>query len=290
MIWYVALASQMCNMTNLLIYSICMASVASGMLQAIAIEAKENNAGLNNIFENINKMDNISGNTSVVDRALFNETKEKLSIKKGLMLEGMRGRINNRVIYAMERVPRELFIPADLRMQAYDDTPLPIGYGQTISSPDIVAKMCDLLDLQDGMNVLEVGGGSGYHAAVMASLVGPEGHIYSVERIHGLVVRARENLKKAGITNVVMIEADGSLGLPEYAPYDRISVAASAPQIPEPLKQQLKVGGKMVIPVGATVQGLYLVIKTDENNFVINYKMRVIFVPIIGENGFKNRS
>ena len=137
------------------------------------------------------------------------------------------------------------------------------------------------------MTVLEVGGGSGYHAAVMAAMVGPKGHVYSVERMPELVAMARKNLEKAGIKNVTMIEADGSIGLPEHAPYDRISVAATAPKVPEPLKQQLKVGGKMVLPVGRDYQELYLV--TRKNGFSVEEKMGVIFVPLIGEEGFKEK-
>jgi protein-L-isoaspartate(D-aspartate) O-methyltransferase len=139
------------------------------------------------------------------------------------LLQGMRGRIDDRVIEAMARVPRELFLPEQLRSRAYEDSPQPIGWGQTISAPHMVAIMCDLLDLEDGMTVLEVGGGSGYHAAVMADLVGPSGVVYSMERIPELVAAARENLKKARAFNVVMVEGDGSLGFPEHAPYDSLS-------------------------------------------------------------------
>jgi len=203
------------------------------------------------------------------------------------LLGSLRDNIKESVISAMSRVKRELFVPEALKSRAYDDTPLPIGLNQTISAPHMVAIMCDLLDLEPGMTVLEVGGGSGYHAAVMAEMVGPKGWVYSVERMPHLVVVARENLEKAGIENVTMIQADGSIGLPEYAPYDRISVAATAPKIPEPLKQQLKVGGKMVIPVGQNYQDLYLV--TRKNGFSVEEKMGVIFVPLIGEEGFKEK-
>jgi protein-L-isoaspartate(D-aspartate) O-methyltransferase len=199
--------------------------------------------------------------------------------------EGMRGRIKESVIEAMSLVPRELFVPDHLRIRAYDDTPLPIAHNQTISAPHMVAIMCDLLDLREGMTVLEVGGGSGYHAAVMANLVGPQGHVYSVERIPDLADLARKNLESAKIKNVTVIEADGSIGLPEHAPYDRISVAATAPYVPEPLKQQLKIGGKMVLPVGRNYQELLLV--TRKNGFVTEEKMGVVFVPLIGEQGFK---
>ncbi|MHB8118533.1 MAG: protein-L-isoaspartate(D-aspartate) O-methyltransferase [Methanothrix sp.] len=202
------------------------------------------------------------------------------------LLGSLRDNVKESVISAMSHVPRELFIPEALKSRAYDDTPLPIGLNQTISAPHMVAIMCDLLDLQPGMIVLEVGGGSGYHAAVMAKMVG-EGHVYSVERMPELVAAAKRNLEKAGIKNVTMIETDGSLGLPEHAPYDRISVAATAPKVPEPLKQQLKVGGKMVLPVGRDYQELYLV--TRKNGFSVEEKMGVIFVPLIGKEGFKEQ-
>jgi len=197
----------------------------------------------------------------------------------------MRGLVSERVIRAMSRVPREHFVPQAYLSRAYDDTPLFIGAGQTISAPHMVAIMCDLLDLQEGMKVLEVGGGSGYHAAVMAGLVGPSGHVYSIERLPELANQAQENLAKAGIENVAMIVGDGSIGLALHAPYDRISVAATAPEVPEPLKQQLKPGGKMVLPVGRGYQELVLV--TRKNGFAIEEKMGVAFVPLIGEKGFK---
>jgi protein-L-isoaspartate(D-aspartate) O-methyltransferase len=205
-------------------------------------------------------------------------------LRKEDLLEGMKGRINDRVVEAMSRVPRELFVPERLKSEAYYDMPVPIGYGQTISAPHMVAIMCEILDLQKGMKVLEVGGGSGYHAAVMADLVGPEGHIYSMERFPELAAWARENLQNAGITNVTVVEGDGSLGLPEHAPFDRISVAATAPHVPEPLKQQLRPGGKLVIPVGIGYQTLVLV--TRKNGFVTEEKMGVAFVPLVGKYGF----
>jgi protein-L-isoaspartate(D-aspartate) O-methyltransferase len=210
------------------------------------------------------------------------------ALNKEYLLDDLRGLVSEPVIMAMSRVPRELFVPEHLERRAYDDTPLPIGLDQTISAPHMVAVMCELLDLRPGMKVLEVGGGSGYHAAVLAVLVGPKGHVYSVERKPELVVQARKNLEKAGIMNVSMIEADGSLGLPEHAPYDRISVAAAAPQIPESLKQQLIVGGKMVLPVGRYRQELLLVTRKDDG-FEVEAKMGVVFVPLIGVEGFKEQ-
>jgi protein-L-isoaspartate(D-aspartate) O-methyltransferase len=205
---------------------------------------------------------------------------------KDEMLKMLRGNISDRVAEAMERVPRERFVPDGIRHMAYEDHPLPIGEGQTISAPHMVAIMCDVLDLREGMKVLDVGTGSGYHAAVMADLVGPEGHVYSIERVPELVVFARRNLREAGIENVTVVEGDGSGGLPEHAPYDRINVAATAPKVPEPLKEQLKVGGKLVIPVGTCYQELVLVIRTNEG-FELEHHGGVVFVPLIGDHGFK---
>jgi protein-L-isoaspartate(D-aspartate) O-methyltransferase len=202
------------------------------------------------------------------------------------MLKMLRGNISDRVVKAMGRTPRELFVPESIRSMAYEDHPLPIGEGQTISAPHMVAIMCDVLDLGEGMKVLDVGTGSGYHAAVMAELVGPDGCVYSIERVPELVVFARRNLREAGIENVTVVEGDGSLGLPEHAPYDRINVAATAPEVPEPLKEQLKVGGKLVVPVGSCYQELVLVIRTEEG-FELEHHGGVVFVPLIGDHGFK---
>ena len=191
--------------------------------------------------------------------------------------------ISERVLDAMRRVPRHLFVPEREQRNAYVDHPLSIGWGQTISAPHMVAIMCDLLDIRDGMNVLEIGAGSGYHAAVMARLAG-SGHVYAVEMIKDLALFARENLKKAGISNVTVVVEDGSLGLPGFAPYDRINVACAAPDIPETLTDQLKPGGKLVIPVGRAIQELYLVTKV--NGLKKEAKGGVVFVPLVGKKGF----
>jgi len=191
--------------------------------------------------------------------------------------------ISERVLDAMKRVPRHLFVPEKEKRHAYADYPLPIGWGQTISAPHMVAIMCDLLDIQDGMKILEVGAGSGYHAAVMAALAG-SGHVYAVETIEGLALFARDNLKRAGIDNVTVIVEDGSLGLLDFAPYDRISVACAAPEILNTLTDQLRIGGKLVIPVGKYFQKLYLVTKT--NGLKKEAKGGVVFVPLVGKKGF----
>jgi len=176
----------------------------------------------------------------------------------------------------MKRVPRHKFVPIEFRSHAYADCPLPIGRNQTISAPHMVAMMCDLLDLQNGMKALEVGAGCGYHAAVMAELVG--------ERMKSLAEMARKNLKATDYKNVTVIDGDGTLGYPEHAPYDRISVACAAPDVPPPLLEQLKPNGKMVIPIGRYFQELYLIEK--KNGIIKNGKGGVMFVPLIGKHGF----
>lgn len=209
----------------------------------------------------------------------------EFEIQKNRLIEELRQHgISERVLDAMRKVPRHLFVPEKEERNAYVDYPLPIGWGQTISAPHMVAIMCELLDIREGMKLLEIGAGSGYHAAVMAVLAG-SGHVYAVETIEGLALFARDNLKKAGITNVTVLVEDGSLGLAGFAPYDRISVACASPEILDTLTDQLKVGGKLVIPVGRHFQELYLVTKT--NGLKKEAKGGVVFVPLVGKKGFK---
>ena len=193
--------------------------------------------------------------------------------------------ISEVVLNAMMRVKRHLFVPSNLSDQAYGDYPLPIGEGQTISAPHMVALMCDYLELNKGEKVLEIGAGSGYHAAVIAEIIGEEGHVYSIERIKWLVEFSRENLKRAGYKNVTVILGDGTLGLPEYSPYDKINVTCAAPDVPPPLLEQLKTGGKMVIPIGSYLQVLYVVEK--RNGIKRERKCDVVFVPLVGKYGFR---
>ncbi|NYT00115.1 MAG: protein-L-isoaspartate O-methyltransferase [Methanocellales archaeon] len=206
---------------------------------------------------------------------------ERIKLVEGLRLYG----ISERVLDAIKKVPRHLFVQPPYRAQAYADHPLPIGEDQTISAPHMVAMMCDILDLLNGMIVLEIGAGCGYHAAIMAELVGEDGHVYTMDRLSSLVNSASENLRKAGYSNVTVLLGDGTLGIPDHAPYDRISVACAAPDIPPPLIDQLKSGGKMVIPIGRHFQELYLVEKI--NGIIKKEKGGVIFVPLIGKYGFK---
>ena len=205
------------------------------------------------------------------------------------------GYIRSEKVYrAMLRVPREEFVPPEYRDLAYEDRPLPIGHGQTISAPSIVAYMTELLDPDVGMKVLEVGTGSGYQAAVLAEIVAPTGvdrsewgHVYSIERVPELARIARENLERTGYADrVTVVVGDGSKGYPEEAPYDRIIVTAASPRIPRPLLEQLVDGGKMVIPVGDLWdQTLYLVVKRD-GRVEEARTLPVIFVPLIGEHAW----
>ncbi len=188
------------------------------------------------------------------------------------------------VIEAFEKVPRENFVPPDLRHHAYINEPLPIGEGQTISQPLTVADMTEALEVKKGQKVLEVGAGSGYQAALLSEIVGPKGKVITIERIHSLAEKARRNLKD--YKNVEVVEGDGTLGFPKAAPYDRIIVTATAPSVPEPLKEQLKVGGLMVIPVGGLIQ-VIKVLKKKRKGFEERLLGFYAFVPLIGKFGYK---
>ncbi len=194
------------------------------------------------------------------------------------------------VIEAMLKVPRHLFVPEEYRAFAYDDRPLPIGFDQTISAPHMVALMCEHLDLKPNHKVLEIGAGSGYHACVIGCIV-KEGKVIAVERIKELAEKAKENIKKVSLCkNVKIVVGDGTKGYEKEAPYDRILVTAGAPSLPEPLIKQLKIGGKMLIPIGKSKysQELYLIIKIDKNKIEKKNLGDVAFVPLVGEYGWKD--
>lgn len=194
---------------------------------------------------------------------------------------------DSRVAEAMLSVPRELFVPEAYRQLAYDDRPLPIGEGQTISAPSIVARMTELLDVREGHKVLEVGTGSGYQAAVLAMLVGGSGHVWTIERIRSLAEAAEARLRSLGLLGrVTVVVGDGTLGYPPAAPFDRIIVTAAAPSIPQPLVDQLSPGGKLVIPVGSKEEQTLLVITKEEGGLRIARDLEVIFVPLIGKYGW----
>ncbi|MDK9557034.1 protein-L-isoaspartate(D-aspartate) O-methyltransferase [Marinobacter sp. M216] len=189
------------------------------------------------------------------------------------------------VIEAMRRVPREKFVTRSMMDCAYDDGPLPIGAGQTISQPYIVALMADALDLKGGEVVLDIGTGSGYAAAVLASIAA---RVFSIERIPELADAAAKTLAAEGYDNVVVRCGDGTLGWPEQAPFDGICVAAGAPVVPESLKQQLSIGGHLVIPVGSvhTVQSLRRITRVSDTEFRSENLGDVRFVPLLGEQGW----
>ena len=186
---------------------------------------------------------------------------------------------------AFLEVPREKFVPEMIKNYAYVDTPLEIGNGQTISAPHMVAIMCEALDIKKGQSILEIGAGSGYHAAIVSKIVGEKGHIYTVERFPALAERAKKNLENAGIKNVTVETGDGSEGLPQHAPYERIYVTCAAPEIPKPLVEQLKDLGKMLVPVGRLICNLELIEKKG-GKITSKYICGCAFVPLIGKHGF----
>lgn len=194
------------------------------------------------------------------------------------------------VIRAFRAVPRKEFVPPQLRDRAYVDTPLPIGYGQTISAIHMCIMMNEALELRRGHKVLEVGTGSGYHAALIAEIVGPKGHVYSVEIVRELAEFARLNLERTGYADrVTVILGDGSIGYQKEAPYDRILVTAAAPKVPIVLVDQLKPGGIIAIPVGAIYLGQRLLVmrKGMDGSLIEEDLGGVAFVPLRGEQGWK---
>lgn len=214
---------------------------------------------------------------------------ENYENKRKIMVKRLKDELNisESVEKAMLEVPRHLFVPEHYVSEAYNDYPLPIGYGQTISAPHMVAIMCQLLELKEGEKVLEVGTGSGYHAAVVSRIVGDRGLVVTIERIPELAEKAMELYERLGYRNIKVIIGDGSVGYEELAPYDKIYVTASAPRIPEKLVSQLKKGGKLIVPVGDFVQYLYLVEKDHHGRIEKKNWGAVRFVPLVGKNGFE---
>ena len=212
-----------------------------------------------------------------------------LSKQRAYMVEhhiAARGVRSPLVLEAMGTVPREEFLPSHLREYAYEDTPLPIGEAQTISQPYIVAFMTEALGLSGGEKILEIGAGSGYAAAILSRIAGD---VFTVERIGELAAKASERLSDLGYHNVHVLHADGTRGWPEHAPYDAIIVAAGGPEVPKSLKQQLAVGGRLVIPVGSDprIQELVRVTRVGEDEFKTEDIADVRFVPLLGEEGWE---
>ena len=197
-----------------------------------------------------------------------------------------RGIRDERVLAAMERVPRDLFVPEPLRHLAYEDAALPIGSGQTISQPFMVALICEQLALRGDERVLDVGTGSGYQAAVLAELAA---EVHSIERIAELAGTAADALGNAGYRGRVHVHVgDGTLGLPEHAPYAAIAVAAAAPVPPEALYEQLEQRGRLVVPVGSRrEQRLEVIVRSPEGQAILR-SVPCRFVPLVGERGFRD--
>jgi protein-L-isoaspartate(D-aspartate) O-methyltransferase len=190
---------------------------------------------------------------------------------------------SERVLDAIAAVPRECFVPAPLRDRAYENRALGIGCGQTISQPLVVARMCELLELDGDERVLDVGTGSGYQAAVLAELAE---NVDTIERIPQLAERARANLAAAGYGRVSVHVGDGSRGLPERSPFDAIAVAAAAPELPRTLYEQLEPRGRLVVPVGRRgMQRLEVIVRSPEGPAVLR-SVPCRFVPLLGEEGF----
>ena len=190
---------------------------------------------------------------------------------------------DERVLAALEEVPRELFVPPDQREAAFEDCPLPIGHGQTVSQPYIVALMVQLLEMQPHHRVLDVGSGSGYQAAVLARLAG---HVYAIERIPELAERARAVLAELGVANVTVRVGDGTLGWPEEAPFDGIICGAGAPALPPAWEEQLAEGGRIVAPVGGLDSQTLLVAQKLAGRLRRREVCGVRFVKLIGEGGW----
>lgn len=212
---------------------------------------------------------------------------DEMTMQRLRMTERLRGFYkitDERVLEVMSRLPRHRFVPEAIKSQAYNDNALPISSGQTISQPFIVARMTELLELKGNEKVLEIGSGSGYQTAVLASLARS---VFAVERISSLADDARKRLQTVGFTNVTLKLADGTTGWEAYAPYDAILVAAGGPEIPEPLVAQLKVGGRLVLPVGEDKKAQMLIrVTRKESGYSQENFGPCAFVPLIGEHGW----
>jgi len=209
----------------------------------------------------------------------FDEQRSHM-VESQLVARGLKG---ERLIAAFRKVPRHLFIPPEFQIEAYADHPLPIGAGQTISQPYIVALMTDALRLQGHERVLEIGGGSGYQTAILAEMVL---EVFSVERLPELLSTARRRLSALGYTNIHSTMGNGSLGWPEHAPYDAILVSAAAPEVPNPLLAQLGESGRMVLPIG--LADTQMLIQVERRNGAVHRRelASCVFVPLVGQHGW----
>lgn len=207
-----------------------------------------------------------------------------LYLRRMMVENQLRGRIGDeRVLDAMLHVPRHLFMPPETRPFAYEDRALPIGENQTISQPFMVAVMTELLEPREDDRALEIGTGSGYQAAVLSLLCR---ELFTVERIKPLYERATEKLAELGYDNVSTFLSDGTIGLPDHAPYDLIIVTAAAPDVPKPLLEQLADGGRLVAPVGLRYEQALVRIVRSGNEFLQSWSTPCVFVPLVGRHGF----
>jgi protein-L-isoaspartate(D-aspartate) O-methyltransferase len=187
------------------------------------------------------------------------------------------------ILRAFDLVPRHEFVPHAVGHRAYEDAPVPIGFGQTASQPSLQALYMQLLQLESSEKVLEIGTGSGFQTAVLAQLVN---RVYSVERVRALSIRAREALDGQRISNVALMVGDGTIGWSRYAPYDAILVAAGGPEIPEPLLEQLAVGGRMLIPIGGRESQRLVLVRRGPDGYDYEEVLDCTFVPLLGRFGW----
>jgi protein-L-isoaspartate(D-aspartate) O-methyltransferase len=209
----------------------------------------------------------------------FSDARNKM-VDAQLAARGIR---DARVLAAMRKVPRHLFVPDDLLEYAYEDHPVAIGHGQTISQPYMVAFMTQALGPGECDRVLEIGAGSGYQSAILAEL---SGEVVTVERYPMLADQAADRLSRLGYANVRVVVGDGSQGWPELAPYDRVIVTAGAPKLPEPLKAQLKDGGRLVCPVGSRALQTLSVVTRAGDSYETTASINCVFVPLVGREGW----
>lgn len=218
---------------------------------------------------------------SEMDKSMEQDARDKM-VDSQIVARGVH---DPAVLAAMSKVPRHLFLAEELWVEAYQDCPLPISCSQTISQPYIVAVMTEMLMLNPGACVLEIGTGSGYQTAILAEIAG---QVITLERHAPLADNARQRLESLGYNNITVIVGDGTLGFPEAAPYDAILITAGAPDIPEGLQRQLAPGGRLIAPVGRTdVQRLIMITREDNDKFTCQLGISCRFVPLIGEYGWR---
>ncbi len=262
--------------TNLIRNHVLMVVILLFSLDSSLSKAEEQKLS---IIQNLRPITLLSVNTNKTKKTdkYYNARKRMLKVIRSYGMKDID------IIAAMERVLRHEFVPNNHKKRAYADSPLPIGYGQTISQPYIVAEMTRLLKITPNTKVLEIGTGSGYQAAVLAELTP---HVFTIEIISSLAKEARQRLNRLGYKRVVTHNSDGYFGLPKQAPFDAIIVTAAAGEIPPPLIKQLKKGGKMIIPVGPVfgVQSLMLVEKDNQGKVRTRTLMAVRFVPLTRKN------